>query len=523
MITSRLRSDKGLGRRVRRALGMLVGLLAVSTLGLAACGGDEATPCEGVTVNGECQQKCSEAVCSAQGMKCVGNSCGQTCADPVKDCPAGKYCFALNTDDGTAGQYCAWAPFTKGGKLLGQYDTQCAADDQCDALRGYKCLAGTCKLTGCTSNAACAEIPGACVKDPSGDPTKNFCEKGDKRLGLGEACQKSSECDGDLSLGCVSGACAYVGCATHLDCATVGECKSAKTAEGQDVLSCVKGTTYPKGQFGTSCQGGAAANECDAAAGFVCIGAGVGDIDAYCTDTGCNADTDCAAGYECQALRTSKKPCADACGLTGASGTGCVAAGEIGSGKEYSCGATSLLRNICMKRSFCSECQNDDDCRTQPNQICASDGKGHKYCTVLCEPAQSNACVWGSAAECAVHDTALGKPTCAHRFGACKGTGKTCEPCVDDADCPTGFCTGSDYTGERYCVDITPSCDCTGLQLTQDTLCVGGGCPTSPSGIATNCYGGSKMSTSPYYKKCIGADILEGKKSPYTKPGCWPE
>ena len=85
MITSRLRSDKGLGRRVRRALGMLVGLLAVSTLGLAACGGDEATPCEGVTVNGECQQKCSEAVCSAQGMKCVGNSCGQTCPDPVKD------------------------------------------------------------------------------------------------------------------------------------------------------------------------------------------------------------------------------------------------------------------------------------------------------------------------------------------------------------------------------------------------------------------------------------------------------
>jgi len=522
MIGSRLGADSGLRRVAKRTLGAVLGVFALTALGLTACSGDEAAKgCEGVVIDGLCEKKCVDAECTA-GMKCAGNACGQPCAHPTNDCPAGKYCYGGPADDGTAGQFCAWAPFSKHGQLTGQYDTECAADDQCDGMRGFKCVAGVCKLTGCKTNSDCASVDAACLPDPKA-PGSTYCEKGVKILGLGEACQKSTECDADQNLGCVSGACAYVGCKTNSDCATVGECKAAKTAEGQDVLACAKGTVYPKGQFGTACPGGAPAKECDEAAGFACVGVGPGDYDAYCTKTSCLADNDCAAGYECQTLRTGKKPCTDMCGLTGSQITGCIAAGEIGAGKAYSCGPLGLLRNMCIKREFCSECKTDDDCRAKPNQLCASDGKGHKYCTVLCEPNQSNACVWGSAAECAVHDTALGKPTCAHRFGACKGTGKSCEPCVDDADCPTGLCGGSDYSGERYCIDLAPSCDCTGLPLTQDLLCVNGGCPKSPSGIVLNCYGGPKAATSPLYKKCVGGDSFEGKKAPYTKPGCWPE
>lgn len=524
MVRSRkgsVRSLVGFGRVVAAFLG----LAAVASAALPACSSDEPAPgCAGVVVDGECQKKCDEATCAAPGMKCKNNACTQPCTDVVKDCPAGKYCYATGTDDGTQGQFCDWAPFAQGGKRTGQYDT-CAADAECDEMRGFKCLAGTCKLTGCTSNADCAAVPGVCVKDAGGDSTKNYCEKGTKVLGLGEKCTKSLECDADQSLGCVGGECAYVGCTQHSDCASIGLCKAAKNAEGADVLACTKGTTYPKGQFGTACTGGATAKECDEANNFVCIGAGAGDIEAYCTKAGCQADADCADGYRCSTVRTSRPPCATACNITGQpSAANCVKATDIGAGKEYSCGPVTLLRNICMKREFCGECQSDDDCRAMPNQLCASDGKGHKYCTVICDPNVSNACPWGSAAECAVHDTALGKPTCAHRFGACKGTGKGCEPCLDDKDCPTGLCLSTDYGGEHYCVDLAVKCDCAGLSVDQGVSCDGGGCPKTPGTLDMKCYGGDsvKASNSPLYQTCVGADALNGAKAPYTLPGCWP-
>lgn len=524
-----LKGYSGLWRKAAQAFTAVLGLSATATLALPACSSDDAAaePCKGVVINGECQKKCDVADCvSPATMKCVGNTCAQTCADATKDCPAGKYCYGTNDDTGAAGQFCFWAPFTDGGKQLGQYDTTCTVDTECDELRGYKCLGGTCKLTGCTLNSDCAGVPGLCVKDPSGDPTKNVCEKSDTpALGLGKACTKSTECDSDLSLGCVEGVCAYVGCTTHADCATVGECKTAKNAEGKDVLACAAGKTYPKGQFGSKCTNGTNA-ECDEANGFVCIGAGPGDIEAYCTKTGCGSDDDCGAGYSCNTVRTGRKPCVTACGLTGVGGNppSCVSAAELGPGKEFSCGPITLLRKLCLKREFCGDCKSDEDCRAIPGQICASDGKGHKYCSAICDPNVSNACPWGTAAECAVHDTALGKPTCAHRFGACKGTGKGCEPCRDDADCPTGLCLSTDYGGEHYCLDLGPKCDCTGLPVTQNVQCTDGGCPKAPSGITMNCYGGSaiKSSGSPLYQTCLGADSLQGKIAPYSKPGCWP-
>lgn len=524
MVRSKIGSWNELGRRLRRVFGAVAGACALAVVALPACSDEEAKPCEGVQTPTGCEKKCDESACAVAGMKCVRNACSASCTDPVKDCPAGKYCYGTTADDGTQGQYCDWAEFTQSGKYLGQYDTQCTEDKSCDGLRGFKCLGGTCKLTGCKSNADCAAVPGVCVKDPSGDATKNYCEKGAKPLDLGEKCTKSLECDADQSLGCVNGECMYVNCATHADCAKVGLCQSAKNAEGKDVLACLKGTTYPPGQFGTKCPEGSAGTECDAANNFVCVGAGPGDIDAYCTKTGCLADSDCGEGYFCSASRTSKKPCTDACGITGAAGSGCVAASDIGPGKEYSCGAIGLLRNICLKRQFCNDCENDDDCRAKPNQLCASDGKGHKYCTTVCEPNVSNACGWGSAAECAVHDTALGKPTCAHKFGACAGTGKGCEPCRDDADCPTGLCLRSDYTGENYCLDLASSCSCTGYSTYKDTQCLDGGCPKTPGGINMVCYGGSAVPSSSLVKdKCFGSDVLQGTIWPYTKPGCWPE
>jgi hypothetical protein len=143
--------------------------------------------------------------------------------------------------------------------------------------------------------------------------------------------------------------------------------------------------------------------------------------------------------------------------------------------------------------------------------VCAKDLSGEKICTVLCDD-NINSCPWGSATTCHLSDDAIGKPTCSHRFGSCRGTGKSCEPCVDERDCPTGVCATEQFTYERYCIDLSVSCSCpSGTRFT----CAGGGCPTSPlpAGSQMNCYGGTEVSGTSLENKCVGAA---------TGPGCWP-
>jgi len=415
--------------------------------------------CEGVTINGECQKKCNESQCAEPGMTCVHNACLKPCTAHT-DCPLGYYCYGGTTDNGVDGQFCDLAPFNVDGGGTG-VDVPCTTDEECDGVRGYTCVSGTCSLVGCTK---------------------------------------------------------------HSDCLGIGLCTAGTDVAGNPVLACKKGTAYEPGQFGTSCPGGSAAGECDEANDFVCIGAGAGDVDAYCTKTGCQADGDCATGYFCATVRTSRVPCSDNCGIKGSSSTtNCVPSANIGAGQEFSCGPVSLLRNICLKRSYCNECESDDDCRGKAGQICAKDIGGNKICTVLCDPNVDNACPWGNASICAVHDTDLGKPTCAHRFKACHGTGQNCEPCVDDKDCPNGLCLDSSFTGEKYCVNIKTKCDCTGLPVEQGVSCTGGGCPQTPGGLQGTCYGGDavQQAGSALYQTCVGANV-NPNPSATPQTGCWP-
>jgi hypothetical protein len=335
-------------------------------------------------------------------------------------------------------------------------------------------------------------------------------------------CATTAECAEPEGYACVDGECRKTGCQTHDDCAIIGECLPGTTDAGVQVLACAKGTTYPPGQFGTRCQGGSAAGECDEENDFVCIGT-VGQFDAYCTKTGCQADSDCAAGYFCSTTRTGKSPCETACGgkIPGSAASGCIPAAEIGPGQEYSCGPISLLRNLCLKREFCNECATDADCLATPGQVCAKDATGKKICTTLCDEGV-NSCPWGNAATCAVFDSELGKATCSHRFSnGCVGTGLSCEPCVDDADCPTGLCIESSFTRERFCVDLAPTCSCAGLPVSDGVYCFGGGCPQTPGGLTMQCYGGSEIpASSAILNKCFGANA---NTNPLASPqtGCW--
>jgi hypothetical protein len=236
----------------------------------------------------------------------------------------------------------------------------------------------------------------------------------------------------------------------------------------------------PAGQYYTRCPNYA---ECDTTAGFACLGAGVGDADAYCSSV-CKVDTDCPAGFFCDSVTDAD-----------------------GNDQLY-----------CVRRRFCSSCDSDADCLSVPGQVCARDQGGEKICTVRCDQ-NVDSCPWGNATVCGTWDTSLGEPTCAHRLGSCHGDGKGCEPCVRDSDCPNGLCTSSSYTGERWCIDQSVDCDCDGLTTTQHICSNGNGCPRTPGGLVMSCYDFSRGDGDPIAHKCFGANAGSSLTSPQS--GCW--
>ncbi len=281
--------------------------------------------------------------------------------------------------------------------------------------------------------------------------------------------------------------------------------------EGESQAYCVRDAPAPApGTLYTHCPDG---DEC--AAGYLCIGAGEADLDAYCT-TDCEDDAGCSDGFYCGSI--GRPPCEDACGFRGQSkDERCVPAEEIGAGRPYQCGEFGVVRSVCLQRKFCSPCTSNADCLAVPNQVCARDESGEKICTQLCD-ARADSCPWGNAARCAVFDKDLGLPTCSHRFGACSGTGQTCEPCRTNRDCEDGVCTSSTFTGERWCVNFGTQCECpNGPDATG--ACSDGGCPDSPGGLKVLCISDPN---SGLLNTCYAANSSEGSRlgeSPQT--GCW--
>jgi hypothetical protein len=211
------------------------------------------------------------------------------------------------------------------------------------------------------------------------------------RTGQFEACQADSECDSLRGFSCVDGAC-RIRCDSHFDCASVGLCESSASAS-----YCAASTPAKSGQYYQHCPAGA--TDCDKQAGFLCLSAGVGDLDSYCTND-CHADAECPQGFRCGTI--SATPCVDACGVAGQQGANCVAANLIGAGKAFECVQPfGLVRHVCERRSFCSSCQTDEDCLAVPGQICARDQSGEKICTQRCDP-DVDSCPWGNASVCGV-------------------------------------------------------------------------------------------------------------------------
>ncbi len=342
--------------------------------------------------------------------------------------------------------------------------------------------AAGCSSEPCIGNAC----PNACL-DPSceGIDTASPGSTGGSGGGSGRfnPCSSDATCDTAHGFACVAEQCRHP-CHTHFDCAGAGTCETLMVS-GRGMLGtfCAPSSTpLPSGEYYTRCPTN---TECNQAAGFLCLGAGEGDLDSYCSAP-CESDDQCPAGLICDRVRLSE----------------------------------TEVANFCVRRGFCASCEKDSDCLALPDQICARDASGEKICTKLCDP-MTDSCPWGAATECGVWDETLGVATCAHRFGACHGSGKSCEPCVRNADCPTGLCTGSTFTGERWCVDLDVSCSCEGIRSTQGVCDGANGCPNSPGGVAMLCYDDPNNQTSVLAKHCFAGDANGSSPLASQQSGCW--
>ncbi len=457
------------------ALLLHAGLLLGAVVALLACGKAQ---CAGVVVDGQCEALCSDSECGSDA-RCVDNRCSAECrADD--DCATGR-CRSVRTDHGARGNYCVGgAPATNAD--AGNVDVATPRE---------------------------ASAPSSSVDDPVDAGASPFVPPESKR------CETNAECaDPNTQTNCIAGRC-VVTCLLHEHCGEIGSCTgSAVDADGANVAYC-EIDEFPRGpgQYEWTCING---NEnCDAEEGFRCLSRGEGDLSSYCAQLGCEDDDSCPAGYYCRHdLFSNRPPCEAACGRAGdPDHPDCVPLDSIGEGRPFRCNDTRLELRSCQRREFCNSCESDADCRGLANQVCADQGDGSKICTTLCDP-DASGCPWGSASVCAVHDAELGVPTCAHQYGACSGQGAGCDPCVDDRDCPNGFCSGSTYTGEQFCVDMSAECACPA----GSAFCLGGGCPLTAAGEEMNCVPGSAGEAPSI---CFGS--TSDPNNPSSQLACWPD
>lgn len=342
------------------------------------------------------------------------------------------------------------------------------------AVLGVLVSAGACGSDPCTT-PECAGNSGT-----GGTGGTTSVPDGSARSG---PCNSDSRCDQAHGFSCTAGECRHA-CASHFDCQGQGLCQPLSDDAGQALGNyCALSTTpEPAGQYYTLCPN---YDECDTASGFTCLGAGVGDADAYCS-TSCAADTDCPTGLFCDTVSDS----------------------------------TGAQLPFCVRRRFCAPCATDADCLAAPGQVCAHDPSGENICTEVCDPS-FDSCPWGNASVCGKFDPDLDTAICVHRFGSCHGTGKSCEPCVRDSDCPMGLCSGSEYTGERWCIDNSVTCNCDGLDTTQHICENGNGCPATPGGLAMSCYDFQRSATDPLAHACFSADSSGSSDLASPQAGCW--
>lgn len=312
---------------------------------------------------------------------------------------------------------------------------------------------------------------------------------------------------------CVDNSC-KLQCAAHIDCPAGYQCTGSgkKDSDGSDITFCAP-SDFPMGEGGYlwPCPNG---DECGTDG--VCIGAGPGDIDAYCTKYDCQDDSGCPSGMWCGVLRDFHQVCNNpdypAAGIEPDPGDCIDPASFTADGKTYRLGPVSLLRNACLRRNYCAECDTDMDCSLNAGYVCVKTDASQKgYCSRSCTEAKQS-CPWEGASTCSVVDSAKGD-TCNPTYGACAGNKDVCSPCRNDDDCwdssssTRRMCLRSMFSLEPYCVDIDTKC-----QADAD-------CPKSGAGVQMQCMTDPAYAGSLLDHVCYPAD--NGLLQP-GHPSCYP-
>src|SRR5690349_20092368 len=169
-------------------------------------------------------------------------------------------------------------------------------------LSRFGALGALLAFAAAATSAACGSDP--CTSAECGGTGASSSSGGSNGGGTARSgpCASDATCDTAHGFSCTAGECRYP-CGTHFDCEGEGVCD---TLEGDDGAS--HGTyctlleePLPEGQYYTRCP---TYTECDGDAGFTCLGAGVGDSDAYCSAS-CGADDDCPKGFFCVSVSDS--------------------------------------------------------------------------------------------------------------------------------------------------------------------------------------------------------------------------
>jgi hypothetical protein len=405
---------------------LLGGSVLLVSLAISGCSDDDkGGGCAGVLRDGVCIAKCVESrdcagnqVCSpvvAEEGLCYGACTVASADNPDQDCGPGEACVDGTNMAGAAIKLCR----SRGdvGLVPNGYGVACTSGNECDEAHGLVCYAGRCGLpvgTACTAPTQCSTAvcdAGACAQPCTGLA----------------GCPAGTACDGLKGDG------------------TAGVCRPApQLAAGQYSQPCPKG------------------DECDAAAGFQCIGF-AGDLDAFCTKpNGCEADADCPQGYWCGGVRT----------------------GEAEEGK------IPPSERACLKRTFCAPCDTDLDCGFTFGAKCVPDAEGNKFCSTSCDP-DLRSCRFG--AECV--DVGGGDFACRPDIGSCAQAAApvSCGSCRNDLDCgPGGFCLGDTIQGAinkpsvRWCVTPCGAPDANGKAT----------CPKAANGLEMVCLDANNLDLS---------------------------
>jgi hypothetical protein len=356
--------------------------------------------------------------------------------------------------------------------------------DKC--LPGNTCVGNRCVLV-CDSHTDCLE-DGTQDCAPAVEDDTNAaimtCQSNGIASGVGIKCPFVDECASLFS------------CKTTGERCDLSQCGGAADACKIDTEACYAQANCNIGKCpdGSACTVfSCSPQECTAE--LTCISNGDGDAAAYCTKNDCADDSDCPGGYYCgvthdpRALCDSNPPKGNNgfCGKVSIN-TPCVPESDLGNGNTLFEGQLCLLRKTCLVRTDCAPCTTDLDCTGIANRCVSMPGESQKRCARDCLTLKE--CP-GDAYACTAIDEAnpdAGR-VCRHKFGACTGTGKFCEPCQNDTECGPLTGTGAcyEFDGEqRVCFSACNS---------------NADCPTAPSGAPGVCLLDDPASV--FYKHCV--------------------